>query len=143
MSLWSDERNHILDGLIKALWLALLGVLLGVPGGQFLMIIILMKFIESLSHTNVNLAFGPIISRILVSPVYHRIHHGIGVGHEGKYQGCNFAVLFPLWDILFNTANFSNKPVATGIRDQLDGVNYGKGFFEQQYIGIRLMLGKR
>jgi len=27
----------------------------------------------------------------------------------------------------------------TGIRDQLDGVVYGKGFIDQQYIGFKKM----
>jgi sterol desaturase/sphingolipid hydroxylase (fatty acid hydroxylase superfamily) len=33
--------------------------------------------------------------------------------------GCNFAVLFPVWDMLFGTARFDGTYEATGIRDQL------------------------
>jgi len=140
LSLWSDERNHIFDSFIKVAWFTLLAVLLGIPGGQFLIIVLMMKLVESLSHTNVGFNFGNIMSRVLVSPVFHRIHHGIGVGHEGKYYGCNFATLFPIWDIIFGTANFSKKIPATGIRDQLTSVNYGNGFIEQQVIGFKRMI---
>jgi len=139
LSLWSDERNHIFDSFIKVAWFTCLANVFGLPGGQFLAIVLFMKLVESFSHANVKTDFGRILSRVLVSPVYHRIHHGIGVGHEGKYYGCNFSTLFPVWDIIFRTANFSTSTTMTGIRDQLDGVEYGKGFFDQQYIGFKKM----
>lgn len=132
MSLWTDDRNHVVDGLIESLWLALLALLIGMPGAQFAAIVFLMKFVESLSHANVRFGFGAIGDRLLVSPRYHRVHHAIGLGHEGKARGCNFATLFPVWDILFRTGNFERIYPATGIRDQLDGVDYGAGFLSQQ-----------
>ena len=95
-----------------------------------------MLFRSSLSHTNARVSFGWLGERLLVSPRFHRAHHAIGVGHEGPYQGCNFAVLFPLWDILFRTANFTSAWEPTGIRDQLDGRDYGIGFWRQQWLGI-------
>lgn len=52
-------------------------------------------------------------------------------------MGCNFAPLFPLWDLLFGTARFARDYPATGIRDQLDGVDYGEGFIRQQVLGIK------
>jgi len=139
LSLWSDERNHILDSLFKVFWFAVLAILLGVPGGQFLLIILVTKFIESLSHANARISFGRVFGKLLVSPEYHRLHHGIGMEHDGKYYGCNFATLFPIWDIIFKTSNFSNANLPTGIRDQLAGENYGKGFLEQQLIGFKRM----
>ena len=98
------------------------------------------RLIESLSHTNVRMHFGWLGERLLVSPRYHRTHHGIGVGHEGRARGCNFAPLFPLWDLLFGTAHFTRHYPATGIRDQLDGAEYGENFIRQQVLGIRRML---
>ena len=71
-------------------------------------------------------------NRLLVSPHYHRLHHGIGIGHEGTADGCNFATLFPVWDMLFGTARFDAAYPATGISDQLEGRNYGEGFWAQQ-----------
>jgi sterol desaturase/sphingolipid hydroxylase (fatty acid hydroxylase superfamily) len=139
MSLWTDDRNHILDGLLHSFWLAILALLIGVPGAQFAAIIFLMKLVESLSHANVHFGFGPVGDRLLVSPRYHRVHHGIGVGHEGQTRGCNFATLFPVWDVLFRTANFAPVYPATGIRDQLDGADYGRGFLAQQGLALRRM----
>lgn len=140
LSLWSDRRNHLLDDVLADLWMVLVALAIGVPPTHFLGIVIVTRLIESLSHTNVRLHFGWLGERLLVSPRYHRTHHGIGVGHEGRAMGCNFAPLFPLWDLLFGTANFARDYPATGIRDQLDGVDYGEGFMRQQLLGVRRML---
>ena len=137
LSLWADQRNHLLDNVLSDLWLVVVALLVGVPPGQFLGIVVLMRLIESLSHTNVRLSFGWLGDRLLVSPHFHRQHHGIGVGHEGRAMGCNFAPLFPLWDLLFGTARLAPDYPATGIRDQLDGVDYGEGFIRQQVLGIK------
>lgn len=136
LTFWSDDRNHVLDGLLHALWLALLAIAIGMPGSYFFFLILLTRFVESLSHVNARVGFGTLGERLLVSPRFHRIHHGIGVGHEGDTRGCNFATLFPVWDWLFGTANFGRDVPATGIRDQLDGADYGRGFVDQQVRGI-------
>lgn len=132
LSFWADDRNHVFDGLLQSVWLVTVAHLIGVPGNQFVLVVLLMGLVESLSHANVRLCFGTVGGRLLVSPCYHRIHHGIGVGHEGKAQGCNFATLFPVWDWLFGTANFARIYPPSGIRDQLEGVDYGEGFVAQQ-----------
>ena len=137
LSFWADDRNHLLDDLIADLWFAAVALAIGVPPGQFVFIVMLMRVIESLSHANLRLSFGALGKYLLVSPRYHRIHHGIGVGHEGRFGGCNFATLFPIWDLLFGTANFQQRLPATGIRDQLQGRDYGQGFIGQQLLGIQ------
>ena len=136
MTFWTDDRNHVLDDVITATVIALVALAIGVPSGQFILILLLTPMIESLSHVNANVHFGAIGNRLLVSPRFHRTHHAIGLGHEGRYQGCNFAVLFPLWDILFGTAKFDSELEPTGIRDQLDGHDYGDGFWRQQWLGL-------
>ena len=135
LSFWADDRNHVLDSLLREAVLATLALLIGVPGRQFVLIVFVTKLVESLSHANVQFSFGPLGERLLVSPHYHRIHHGIGVGHEGPARGCNFAALFPVWDILFGTARFLPIYPPTGIRgDTL--VDYGSGFWDQQFKAL-------
>jgi sterol desaturase/sphingolipid hydroxylase (fatty acid hydroxylase superfamily) len=141
MSFWTDNRNHLLDDLIGAVWLAAIALAIGVPPGQFIMIVIATRMLESLQHANLRLGFGAIGERLLVSPRFHRTHHAIGTGHEGEYRGCNFAVLFPVWDILFRTARFADDYEPTGVRDQLEGRDYGAGFWSQQWLGVRRLLG--
>lgn len=147
MTMWTDDRTHLLDDLIHDSLFALLALWLGVAPGQFVALVALSQLLQSLAHANVRLSFGPVGERLLVSPRYHRVHHAIGIGHEsagpGTLGGANFAILFPVWDIIFGTANFSPQWPATGIRDQLSeagGRNYGRGFWAQQWLGLLRLL---
>lgn len=140
LSFWADDRNHVLDEVIAGLWFAGVAFLIGVAPDQFVAIVLVIRFVESLSHANVRFGFGAIGDRLLVGPRFHRTHHGVVVGHEGRYYGCNFATLFPFWDILFGTANFERGGVATGIADQLRGRDYGEGFLAQQWLGMKRLV---
>ena len=154
MTMWTDNRNHLLDDVLRDSLFALLAIAIGVPPGQFVALVAVTQLIESLSHVNARLDFGPVFGRLLVSPHYHRVHHAIGIGHEadgprggpGTLGGCNFAVLFPIWDILGRTAHFDppgTPDTPTGIRDQLDGRDYGRGFWAQQWLGLRRLVDRR
>jgi sterol desaturase/sphingolipid hydroxylase (fatty acid hydroxylase superfamily) len=142
MSFWNDDRNHLLDELVAGAWFAIVAFLIGVPPGHFVAAVLLTRFVENLSHANVRFGFGAVGERMLVSPRFHRTHHAIGIGHEGARFGCNFATLFPVWDIAFGTANFAYRGTATGIRDQLEGRDYGKTFLAQQWLGLKRMVGR-
>lgn len=142
MTFWTDDRNHLLDMVITDLVLAVVALLVGVAPGQFVAIVAVTRAVESLSHANVRLAFGRVGERLLVSPRFHRVHHAIGLGHEGARLGCNFAVLFPAWDHLFGTASPVREFPATGIRDQLHGRDYGEGFWRQQWLGLKRLAGR-
>ncbi|MGC7403523.1 sterol desaturase family protein [Pandoraea pneumonica] len=142
MSLWTDNRNHLLDDLIKAAFFAMIAILIGVSPVQFVLLVAVSEWLQSLQHANTRLRFGWLGERLLVSPTFHRRHHAIGAGHEGRHRGCNFGVLFPWWDMVFRTADFSTASVATGIRDQLPppagrSTDYGEGFWAQQWLGLK------
>ena len=150
MTMWSDDRNHLLDSVLIDIALVLLARLIGVAPGQFVALVATSKLLESLSHANVRLTFGWLGERLLVSPRYHRVHHAIGLGHESEGEGTlgghNFAVLFPLWDMLFRTANFELRFDPTGVRDQLPeagGRDYGRGFWAQQWLGLKRLVRAR
>ncbi|MDB6000191.1 MAG: Fatty acid hydroxylase superfamily protein [Rhizobacter sp.] len=149
MTMWSDNRNHLLDDLLRDSAIALTARLIGVAPGQFIVIVVCTQLLESLAHANVRLWFGPVLERVLVSPRFHRVHHSIGLGHEtrgrGTLGGHNFAVLFPVWDVLFGTSNFGARIDRTGVRDQLPeegGRDYGRGFWRQQWLGLRRLTGR-
>lgn len=149
MTLWSDNRNHLLDDLVRDVLLAFTARAIGVAPGQFVAVVATTQLLESLSHANTRLSFGWLGERLLVSPRFHRQHHAIGLGHEsqgpGSLGGCNFAVLFPVWDLLFGTARFDGRYEPTGIRDQLPDQGareYGEGFWAQQWLGLRRLLGR-
>jgi sterol desaturase/sphingolipid hydroxylase (fatty acid hydroxylase superfamily) len=142
MTFWSDQRNHLLDDLLRDAVLALVGVMLGMGPGQFVALIIASRVLQSVQHANLRLRWPGAAERLLVSPSFHRLHHAIGYGHEGPARGVNFAVLFPIWDIVFRTADWRPGFVPTGIRDQLEGRDYGAGFWSQQRLAIARWFGR-
>lgn len=149
MNLWSDNRNHLLDDLLRDIYMALIALAIGVQPAQYVLLVAASRALQSLQHANVRIHFGRIGERLLVSPRYHRLHHAIGIGHEnggaGTLGGRNFAVLFPIWDIVFGTARFDSDFEMTGVRDQLpppqgEGRDYGDGFWRQQWLGLKRMV---
>ena len=158
MTMWSDNRNHLLDDLLRDSLLVVLGQLIGVGPGQFVAIVAIAQLSESLQHANVRLHFGRIGERLWISPRFHRLHHSIGLGHERGAEGellrngrspalggHNFGVLLPWWDVLFGTANFEVRYDPTGIRDQLPDQgarDYGRGFWAQQWLGLKRLAGR-
>ncbi|EJL83213.1 sterol desaturase [Polaromonas sp. CF318] len=149
MTMWSDNRNHLLDDILVDSIVVVVAQLIGVPPGQFVAIVAFTQLSESFQHANVRIWFGRIGERLWVSPRFHRLHHSIGIGHETvKAQrtvlgGHNFGVLLPWWDVLFGTANFEQRYDPTGVRDQVEtNRDYGKGFWSQQWIGLKRLFGK-
>ena len=146
MTMWSDNRNHVLDDVLTSALLALCAQLIGLPPGQFVVLVVLTQLSESLQHANLRLDFGRLGERLWVSPRFHRLHHRIGDGHESVVAGTgrvvlgghNFGVLLPWWDMLFGTANFKPGYGPTGVRDQVEqGRRYGEGFWSQQWLGLQ------
>ena len=146
MTMWSDNRNHLLDDLIRDLLLVTLAQLIGVAPAQFVAIVAFTQLSESFQHANLRLSFGHWGERLWISPRFHRLHHSIGIGHEspGKVLGGhNFGVLLPWWDMLFGTANFEQRYDPTGVRDQVEqGRDYGRGFWAQQWQGLKRLAGR-
>jgi sterol desaturase/sphingolipid hydroxylase (fatty acid hydroxylase superfamily) len=149
MNLWSDNRNHLLDDFLHDVFFGCIALAIGVEPGQFVLLVVASRMLQSLQHANVRIHFGAVGERLLVSPRYHRLHHAIGIGHEshgsGTLGGHNFAVLFPVWDLLFRTASFNTRFERTGVRDQIAGPqgpgrDYGSGFWAQQWFGLKRMV---
>lgn len=147
MTMWSDNRNHLLDDVLRDSIFVVVALLVGIPPAQFVAVVACTQLLESLSHANVRLSFGPLLGRVLVSPRFHRLHHTIGIGHEsfgpGTMGGHNFAVLFPVWDMVFGSARFDDRYDPTGIRDQLAGRDYGSGFWSQQWRALQRLVAPR
>jgi sterol desaturase/sphingolipid hydroxylase (fatty acid hydroxylase superfamily) len=146
MTVWSDNRNHLLDDLIVDTLLVLSAQAIGVAPGQFVAFVAFTQLSESFQHANIKLWFGTIGERLWVSPRFHRLHHAIGIGHESPSKvlgGHNFGVLLPWWDSLFGTANYEKRFDPTGVRDQVEqGRDYGRGFWSQQWLGLKRLAGR-
>jgi sterol desaturase/sphingolipid hydroxylase (fatty acid hydroxylase superfamily) len=179
MTMWSDNRNHLLDDLLRDVIVVTVAQLIGVAPAQFVVIVALTQLSESFQHANLRLSFGRWGERLWISPRFHRVHHSIGIGHESpatpsketlsaagpsqgarapsrgsedtpvpsvgavKLGGHNFGVLLPWWDMLFGTANFELRYDPTGVRDQVEqGRDYGHGFWLQQWLGLKRLVGR-
>jgi sterol desaturase/sphingolipid hydroxylase (fatty acid hydroxylase superfamily) len=142
MSLWSDDRNHLLDDLLQASFFAVIALVIGVPPSQFVVLVAITNLAQSVQHANIRLYFGWLGERLLVSPTFHRRHHAIGYAHEGLKYGCNFGVLFPWWDMLFRSVSWSREMEPTGIQDQLEGRRYGDGFWAQHWLAFVRIAGR-
>ena len=155
MTMWSDNRNHLLDDLLRDVIIVTVAFAIGVPPAQFVAVVALTQLSESFQHANLRLWFGRWGERLCISPRFHRRHHSVGIGHEwpaepgaaqpapARLGGCNFGVLLPWWDMWFGTADFALRYDPTGIRDQVEsGRDYGRGFLRQQWLGLARLFGR-
>ena len=133
MTFWSDDRNHLLDDIIAFLWFTVIALAIGVPPLQFPLLVLVLRFLESLSHANVRLSFGWLGERLLISPRFHRAHHGIRAAGQ---RSCNYGAVLPWWDMLFRTADFSRDYVATGDPSGEEALATGT-YWQQQWAGLR------
>ncbi len=152
MTMWSDNRNHLLDDILRDFIIVVIAQLVGVAPAQFVAIVAFTQLSESFQHANLRVGFGQIGERLWISPRFHRVHHSIGIGHESTRHGqtvlggSNFGVLLPWWDMVFRTANFGHQYHPTGVRDQVEpgpkGLReYGNGFLQQQWLGLKRLAG--
>jgi sterol desaturase/sphingolipid hydroxylase (fatty acid hydroxylase superfamily) len=133
MTFWSDDRNHLLDDFIAFVWFGVIALAIGVPPMQFPLLVLVLRFVESLSHANTRVSFGMLGQRLLVSPRFHRAHHGVLA--FGR-RSCNYGAVLPWWDMLFSTADFSPEYVSTGDPSGDEALATGS-WLAQQWSGLR------
>lgn len=133
MTFWSDDRNHLLDDFLSVFWFGVVALLIGISPMQFPLLVLVLRFLESLSHANTRISFGTIGERLLISPRFHRLHHGIRAA--GRHSR-NYGAVLPWWDILFRTADFSPRYLPTGDPTG-DEVLHSGGYWAQQWACMK------
>ena len=58
-----------------------------------------------------NHLFFQLGDRLLISPRFHRLHHGV---RSAGRRSCNYGSVLPWWDMMFRTADFAPVYVGTG-----------------------------
>jgi sterol desaturase/sphingolipid hydroxylase (fatty acid hydroxylase superfamily) len=139
MTFWSDDRNHLLDEVFSFAWFTAVALLIGIPPMQFPLLVLLLRLLESLSHANVRLSFGWLGERLLISPRFHRAHHGTTAAGQASV---NYGAILPWWDMLFRTADFSRDFVRTGDPTAEETLATGS-YAAQQWAGLRRLLRRR
>ena len=135
MTFWSDDRNHLLDDIVGFAWFTLVALLIGVPPLQFPLLVLIQRLLESLSHANARVSFGWLGDRLLISPRFHRAHHGVLAAGQ---RSANYGAILPWWDMLFRTADFDRAYVRTGDPSAEEKLATGT-YLEQQWAGLRRM----
>jgi sterol desaturase/sphingolipid hydroxylase (fatty acid hydroxylase superfamily) len=96
-----------------------------------------------LRHSHVWLSYGPVLSRILISPAQHQIHHSV----EGKHWNKNFGFTLAFWDLLFGSLYVprSRETLRVGLPygDPLDYTSVWKLYFLPFVKAARLLKVKR
>jgi len=100
MNQWTNERVHLVDGLVAMAIQALPLLVLGVPSLETGAFVVAAAWYTRLYHANVRSNFG-VLRYLLVTPQSHRVHHSMQPEHEDQ----NFGVIFSVWDRLFGTLN--------------------------------------
>jgi hypothetical protein len=145
MNLWSDNRNHLLDDFLRDIYMGMIAIVIGVEPGQYVMLVMASQMLQSLQHANVRLHFGRfgdyLRCRHAITACITRLVWGMKRKAKAPWAGI-ILPLFPLWDVLFGTALFSQEYAETGIRDQLPAPegcsrDYGRGFWAQQWLGAQ------
>ena len=111
----TTQRAHFLDHLFLPIATTLpMALLFDLPANQIIVLSLLPYLWPYFVHANLRIGFGP-AWWLLTSPQYHRIHHSV----ESKHSDRNFALWFPLWDVLFGTAYapLPDEYPATGVPD--------------------------
>jgi sterol desaturase/sphingolipid hydroxylase (fatty acid hydroxylase superfamily) len=130
VTVWTDDRNHIVDDFLMTLMLVIFSQLVGVQPDDYVLILMVGRLIESWSHANVDVGFGWFI----VGPRFHRLHHALASAEERHIHDHNFAPVLPLWDILFGTAIYDSKVRPTGVDDARIDADNGRGWLGQQIV---------
>jgi sterol desaturase/sphingolipid hydroxylase (fatty acid hydroxylase superfamily) len=138
MTLWADDRNHLLDDVLASVWSGTIALLIGVAPAAFPLVMIAFRLVESLSHTNVRLGFGRLGGFLLVGPHYHRLHHDVEHARPpfDRKMGCNFAIILPVWDLIFGTWRRAAGYPPTGVAS-LAGAAIRCGYLRHQLEGFR------
>lgn len=66
-------------------------------------------------HSHLWVSFGPVVSRLFISPVMHQIHHSVDPQHVNR----NFGVKLAVWDVLFGTLYVPRvrEPLRVGLQE--------------------------
>lgn len=99
MNITTSVRHHWLEGPLDAVFVSVPFLLLFRPPIITLgLVAVAVSMVATTNHMNLRFGLGR-FSWLIATPQLHRIHHSRLEEHVDK----NFAVFFPLWDVIFGT----------------------------------------
>jgi sterol desaturase/sphingolipid hydroxylase (fatty acid hydroxylase superfamily) len=103
-------RNHVGEQLVSNVVLFVPMKILGFPLWYWAPIILAQSLFEALQHSDLNWRFGKLYP-ILVSPVFHAIHHS----PDRSRHDSNYGKILSIWDYLFGTLSTGERPQKYGL----------------------------
>ena len=125
----ASHRFHVVDQLLAHVLSLTPALVLGVPIVAWIPYTFLLSFIDALHHSGLTWTLGP-LRFILVSPVFHGVHHSTEATHCHR----NYGGIFVFWDYLFGTAlDAKERPARAG----LDGWNVPESVIDHFFAPFR------
>ncbi len=100
-----------------------------VIAGLSVVTVLFYVFGYNLRHSHVWVSYGPVLSKILISPAQHQIHHSVARQHWNK----NYGFIFAIWDLLFQSLYVPKE------REQLE-FGIGRGEDREYSSPLRLYM---
>ena len=126
-------RIHVVEQLFANLILFVPLMILGMPAWYWAPIYLAQNLFESLQHSDLNWRYGRLYP-VFVSPVFHAIHHA----PERHRHDSNYGKVFSLWDRIFGTISYGERPNSYGVA----GLEMGRTFWASIAAPFE-MLGRR
>lgn len=116
----SGIRFHPLEIMFSYFYKLVFVFILGPPVIALIIFEIILNASAMFNHSNFALPkkWDKLISRVIVTPTMHRVHHSIDLRESNR----NFGFFFSFWDKLFNTyVEKNNKEITLGLVEHQSG----------------------
>jgi sterol desaturase/sphingolipid hydroxylase (fatty acid hydroxylase superfamily) len=105
LNVTTTQRAHFFEFILTPIAVGVpINLLFDLPPPNFVIITLIPVAWAYFVHINIPLGYGR-LWWLLTSPQWHRIHHSIEAEHRDK----NFALFFPLLDVMFRTAHVPRR----------------------------------
>lgn len=141
LSCWSNDRGSYIDGALQSFVLVGAALVTGIEVDEFAALMLIGELVQNYSHANVSFGFGRWLGRVLVDPVFHRLHHMVVDPQRPGLHNCNFGQVFSLWDGLFGTALYGEKVHPTGVADPVVDTDNERGLIQMQWHAAKRFWG--
>lgn len=95
----TGNRVHPVEHVLQKTFVTLPLVLLGISIDMYIVVIIVILFVDKLQHSMLPWNYGILGKYLIYSPIGHRIHHSELPEHWDK----NYGDIFVIWDRLFGS----------------------------------------
>jgi sterol desaturase/sphingolipid hydroxylase (fatty acid hydroxylase superfamily) len=117
MHVLKSARNTFADMVLRSIVVYGPLAMLGAPRDVIVWHPLTLLVLGPIAHSNVALPIPAFVHRLIVTPPGHRVHHAM----SRSLSDGNFAVVTPLWDLLFGTFHdpAACPPPAVGIDERI------------------------